>query len=197
MTDRRVTSPSLACDWDRDRPPRRARQDTRPPRVSGAACRSNRVRRAPCRDTGWHFEHAGVDGEAFALDQPHHRRPHDALEDVAQQITLSQASETIHRAQQMVLGDAIFEPKLVKQSTLIPSLPPHHGSRPLPIIDQPPEARSPPLSSPFFRGHRSKPTFALRPLSGSSGHGHPRRRCCVPRNVRKRSILSVAPPCRR
>jgi hypothetical protein len=49
------------------------------------------------------LQHTGVDREALALDQPHrHRRPHHALEDVTQQITLAEATQTVLGKRRMV-----------------------------------------------------------------------------------------------
>ena len=59
--------------------------------------------------------------------------------------------EHVHPPQQVVLGDAIFEPELVEQPALIAPLPPHH--RPAlrcRSIDQPPESRFAGLLKPFF-----------------------------------------------
>jgi PncC family amidohydrolase len=36
----------------------------------------------------------------------------------------------VHAAQQVVLGDATFEPELVEQTALVPLLPPHHRRAP-------------------------------------------------------------------
>ena len=69
--------------------------------------------------------------------------------------------EHVDPAQQMVLGNAIFEPELVEQPALIPPLPPHH--RPalrLPIINQPPESRFGGHSQALYRQHRSRPAAA-------------------------------------
>ncbi len=42
------------------------------------------------------LEHAGIDGEAFALHEPHgHCRLHDALEDVTQDVAVAEAPQPI------------------------------------------------------------------------------------------------------
>jgi hypothetical protein len=59
---------------------------------------------SPIDLVGWHtavatgvgLQHAGIDGEAFPLDQSHrHCRPHHALEDVPQQIALAVATQSV------------------------------------------------------------------------------------------------------
>jgi len=59
-------------------------------------------------------------------------------------------AEHVHPPQKVVLRDAIFEPELVEQPTLVPPLPPHHRPPPLPQIDQPPESRFVAFLKPFF-----------------------------------------------
>ena len=53
--------------------------------------------------TGIGLHNAGVDGEGLALDQAHrHGRPHHALEDVAQQIALAEATQPVLRERRVV-----------------------------------------------------------------------------------------------
>ncbi len=58
--------------------------------------------------------------------------------------------EHVHAAQQVVLGDAVFQPKLVEQPALIPPCRPSSPRPPLPIINQPAESRFAGLLKPFF-----------------------------------------------
>src|SRR5512138_3711093 len=66
------------------------------------------------------------------------------------QVAESHRHEHIHSPQQVVLGDAIFEPELVEQTPLITPLPTHHRPPPLPMINQPPESRFAASLKPFF-----------------------------------------------
>jgi len=55
------------------------------------------------------LQHAGVDGKALTLHQPHrHRRPHDAFEDMAQQAALAKAPEPVLR-ESRVMRDLVIE----------------------------------------------------------------------------------------
>src|SRR6478609_2034836 len=71
------------------------------------------------------------------------------------QISERNSHENVHAPQQVALGDAIFQPELVEQTTLMPSLPPHH--RPVPVADDQSATgitvRRP--SQALFRHHRS------------------------------------------
>ena len=59
--------------------------------------------------------------------------------------------EHVHAAQQMALGDPIFEPELIEQAALDPAAAAPSSPRPpMPIIDQPPESRFAGLLKPFF-----------------------------------------------
>src|SRR6185369_11524066 len=100
-----------------------------------------------------------ADAVAVANDEhPDHqlginRRPADVavmgLEFLVQ-VAESHRHEHIHSPQQVVLGDAIFEPELVEQTPLITPLPTHHRPPPLPMINQPPESRFAASLKPFF-----------------------------------------------
>src|SRR5262245_20745552 len=59
-------------------------------------------------------------------------------------------NEHVHAPQEVVLRDAILQPKLVEQPALIAPLPPHPRPSPLPPINQPPESRFAALLNPFF-----------------------------------------------
>jgi hypothetical protein len=60
------------------------------------------------------LEHAGVDCEALTLDQAHsHRRPDNALEDVAQHVALAEATQPVGR-EGRVMRDFVFEIELAE-----------------------------------------------------------------------------------
>jgi hypothetical protein len=80
------------------------------------------------------------------------------------QISERNRHENVHAPQQVALGDAIFQPELVEQTTLMPSLPPHH--RPVPVADDQSATgitvRRP--SQALFRHHR--PNSDIKPVLG-------------------------------
>jgi len=63
--------------------------------------------------------------------------------------------EHVHAAQQVVLGDAIFELELVEQTALVPLLPPHHRRAPAAANQSASGNTVRGLSQALFRQHRS------------------------------------------
>jgi hypothetical protein len=58
------------------------------------------------------FEHAGIDRKAPHFDQTHgHRRPDNALEDMAQHVALAETAQPVER-EGRVMRDLVFEIEL-------------------------------------------------------------------------------------
>ena len=107
MMDRTLRSPSAVCDQAWVLPSRQAQPDTPAPCASDAAPRSSPAHRVPCRDSSLHLAPTRWrQRRSFRLDRAHrHRRPYDAFEDVAQQIAVMEAAQSVLRVRRVVRSD--------------------------------------------------------------------------------------------
>src|SRR3990170_5687429 len=112
----------------------------------------------------------GAKPKAIADDEhPDHqlgidRRPADVAVvgfELLVQVRERRRDEHVHPAQQVVLRDAIFEPKLIEQLALIPPPPTHHGPPLLTTISSKNGITVRRASQGLYRQHRPIPDLRL------------------------------------